>query len=292
MSSEIDIAYVPQGCPPECPILQSSQSSAFAVAAEAQALFQGFLKCLDKMLPQSQLNPEFKKGAQMLGHFTKKLDSTLAQQYANATQCEFVAGGGVCPHKQFTQLEGEIDIERVKVERLSEENRQLQSQCLELTEQVDTLIGELSKRRTQYNNRILIDIFEAHYRVSDFAGKGSFFDIVPRERLGEFFPFIRNIVLGPAVAEQFDEQIELAIEPFKNEFGVIPVHKWKDLLEDKQVRKVIAWVTDILYERSQRRDAFRSIVRRKSPVSLQKMPKLVALFDSMGIQGAMDSIAC
>lgn len=292
MNNEVDITYVPHGCPSDCPVLISSQSAALTIAAEAQSLFQGFLKCLDKMLPESQLNPELKKGAQMLGHFTGKLDKVLAQEYSCSTQCDFVASGGSCPHKRFDKMQRAVTVERIKVTELTAANQQLQSHCDELNEQVNTLIGELSKRRTQYNNRILIDIFEEQYRLSDLCEQGSFFNIVPRERLNDFLPFIRNIVLGPAISERFDEQVELAIEPFKNEFGVVPVHKWKDVLADRQTRKVIAWITDLLYERSQRREAFHSILRRKSPVSVEKMPKLMALFDSMGIQGGISAIAC
>lgn len=291
MNNEIDITFVPEGCPSDCPILTSSQSAALSVAAEAQSLFQGFLRCLDKMLPESRLNPEFKKGAQMLGHFTQKLDHTLSQEYNCSTQCDYVASGGTCPHKQTEQHQRQNKASQLKVDSLNVENQQLQDKCNELEATVESLVGELSKRRTQYNNRILIEIFEDHYQLSDAGSQGTFFDIVPRERLSDFIPFIRNIVLGPAVSEKFDEQIELAIEPYKNEFGVIPVHKWKGVLKDVDVRHTIEWLTDVLYDRCQRKEAFQSLVRRKSPVSLKKMPQLVALFESMGMQGSFNAMA-
>ena len=70
----------------------------------------------------SEFNPEFKKGAQALGHFTTKLDKTLADEFHCASQCEFVASGGVCPHKQQKQMQWALEQEQLKQSIQEKEN--------------------------------------------------------------------------------------------------------------------------------------------------------------------------
>ncbi len=307
MTKQIDLLFVPDGCSPECPILHTAQIAALTMVAESQSLFQGFLKCLDKMQPTFHLDPNETKGASMVEYFTQRLDGTLVGLFheggalchrLNCTSCAF---RDTCPSQQASDQSSDGSLsESAVVERMElvdkslyenavGYNAQLQSHCQELEEQVEKLLGELAKRRTQYDNRILIQIFEDQYNANlSEEEQGSFFDIVPRERLQDFIPFVRNIVLGPAIAKKFDEQVEMVIEQYKDEHGHIPVGRWEAVLDDAKIRRIMDRTSAILYERSQHKESFHMLIRRKSPVSLQKQGELIRLFQSLGVQHELD----
>ncbi|MFT4924265.1 MAG: hypothetical protein ACI8WB_000343 [Phenylobacterium sp.] len=282
LKNEIDItditptlAMVPEGCPSDCPVLQSSQTTAIQIAAQAQSLFQGFLNCLHKLEPDSEFGPESKKGSTMLGHFTSKLDLALATEYTHASQCDYVQQGGTC-FKDFNQ-------QKERNDETLEDNALLQSKCQTLENKVERLLNELSKRRTQYNNRVLVQILIDQYKTMLDAGDNdSFFDMVPRDQLATFLPFLRNIVLGPAIANQFDAELTVALEQYTDHNGHIDARIWHEVMIDEQVVNIMLWLREALCERSQRRKAFRTLLQRQSPVSEKKLPILIAMFETMG----------
>jgi hypothetical protein len=275
--------YIPDGCPPDCPVLQSTQSTAMAVAAQAQSLFQGFLKCLHQQSPDNQFDPDSKKGATMLGHFTNKLDNALAAEFVCSTQCSFVRDGGSCPYDIQKKLNQQLDDNQSRYTKVVDKNQDLLSRCTSLETQVDKLRRDLSKRRSQYNNRILVQIFEDNYATLITTVDGSFFDLVPREQLVQFLPFLRNIVLGPATANKYDEDLSAALLPFRDNNGYIDIDIWEDVLASPEIVEIMQWIAHLLFQRSQRKDAFRSILLRNSPISQHKMPTLLALFESFGL---------
>lgn len=288
MNNKIDITFIPEGCPSNCPVLQSSQSTAMMIAAEAQALFQGFLQCMHKLEPDSQLNPQAQKGSNMLGHFTSKLDLALATEYTHSSQCDYVRDGGTC-FKDFNQ---QINDEKVRQQQVQAQNDQLQTQCQSLENKVEQLLDELSKRRSQYNNRILVQILIDQYKsLLGVAQNGSFFDLVPRDQLCTFLPFLRNIVLGPAISSTFDHELTLALEQYTDHNGHIAVKIWDKVMADDHINNIMHWLMDALFERSQRKKAFSTLLQRKSPVSEQKLPLLITLFETMGSATTIDAMA-
>lgn len=295
MSKQIDLFFVPDGCSPECPLLHTSQAAALSMAAQAQSLFQGFLKSLDKIRPGMDMAPESKKGANMMEYFTCKLDQAFVNLYlesdgiiADKLQCETCPFASVCHSSQAASAPKPEAVDKELYENAIVYNAQLQSQCNDLETQVQQLLGELSKRRTQYNNRLLIQIFEDQYNINYPDDEGSFFDIVPRDRLSEFIPFIRNIVLGPAIASQFDEQVEQILESYKDTHGHIPVGDWEKVMDNRRIRKILDQISAMFYERSQHKESFRMLIHRKSPVAPQKFAQLLELFASLGVQHELD----
>ncbi len=175
MKNETDTTYIPEGCPEGCPILLSNQSAAFSIAAQAQSLFQGFLHCLHKTDPNTQFNPHTKKGSFMVGHFTNKLDSALAAEFDSSGKCDYVRNGGTCPHKKLKKLNNDIADEKSRYIEVQSENEKLKSQCDSLEDKVARLLAELSKRRTQYNNRVLVEVFVKHFQLMSRTGKNNSF---------------------------------------------------------------------------------------------------------------------
>ncbi|MCJ8272719.1 MAG: hypothetical protein MJK04_25400 [Psychrosphaera sp.] len=282
MKNETDTTFIPEGCPRDGPILVSSQSAAFSIAAQAQSLFQGFLHCLHKTDPNTQFNPNSKKGSSMVGYFTSKLDNALATEYDCSSKCDYVNDGGTCPHKKFKKLNRDIADQKSRYIEVKSENKKLKSQCDSLEDKVSRLLAELSKRRTQYNNRVLVEVFVKHFQQLPRTSKSnSFFDIVPREQLAVFLPFLRKIVLGPAMATKFDAELTQALTPFKDENGSIAVTLWDDVFEDYAVSHIMTWVADALFQRSLRKTAFQTLLQNKSPISAQKVPIFIALIESM-----------
>lgn len=265
--------------------LQASQSAALNVAAQAQALFQGFLQCLQKTEPQSKLGPFEKKGASMLSHFTKKLDEAVAQ-HANPANLEQFAGSddaimASSLDNNSADLSAQLKEQQGKYHILEARHKALQREHQRLQQTTDHLKRELSQRRTQFNNRILVQVFKDHAE-SNIQQRNGFFEIIPREQLPEFIPFVRNILLGPAFAEQLDSQINQALSPYIAEDGTIEADAWSPISEDENIITIKKQLADQLYSRSERKVAFDALLRRKSPVSKDKLPALKRIFIKMG----------
>ncbi len=94
-------------------------------------------------------------------------------------------------------------------------------------------------------------------------------------------PFLRKIVLGPAIANKFDAELTQALAPFKDENGSIAVTSWEDVFEDYGISHIMTWVADALFERSLHKTAFQTLLQNKSPISSHKVPVFVALIESM-----------
>lgn len=276
---QIDIVLVPDECPSSCQVLQASQTSAICVAAEAQSLFQSFLQYMHTTDPSGQFNPNGIKGRQALSHFTYKLDKAVANHFLGDQHCEHVNKQS-CQHKQLTEHQLELIEQQNLIAALQAENQQLQLQSQQLGQKVEKLSEELSKRRTQYNNRILVQVFKDHAVAANQERK--FFDIVPREQLTEFIPFVRNILLGPAIATQFDTDLAEALAPYLDDEGSISLESSEALYADNNIINLMQHLSDTLYSRAQKGSTFTTLLKRKFPIEQERIPALLNVFNAMG----------
>jgi hypothetical protein len=292
MAEKIDIVYIPDGCSKHCSVMRASQMASLTVTANAQALFQGFLSCLEKTDLSHHWGPNTKKGQMMLAHFTQKLDETSVFNDICKDYCDNKGHCGQANDESEVKIQAlEDKVESLNIALFNKNvlcqsaqnfNNELQLECDALEKSVEALSSKLANRRTQFDNRILISIFEIYFDCfADSFNQKSFFDIVPRDHLKDFLPFLRMVVMGPTLSQQFNEHAELILGDYRDNFGNISLGVFNDVMDDKRTQALVHKTASIFYTRAQHRDSFRLLMARKSTVSQRNVPLLIQLFESM-----------